>query len=116
MAAYFGPSAPNQSPSFSLAFRNIWGNFIAKSDPSLASEAATKTWPGWQAGVYSKLVNLNETGGIPYEVATQFGVNITQFKDPGLENAFSVANAYQWEGGRGKRCEFWREIAETVPF
>lgn len=63
----------------------------------------------------SRMISLNQTGGVPYEVATQFGVNVTQFKDPGLRNEFKMVDAYEWEGGRGERCEFWRGIAGKVP-
>ncbi|KAF2786168.1 inactive carboxylesterase 4 [Melanomma pulvis-pyrius CBS 109.77] len=115
VSAYFGPSALNQSPSFSLAFRQIWGNFVTTSNPSLASEAPTKKWPGWMPGVDSRMISLNQTGGIPYEVATQFGVNVTQFKDPGLRNLFKVVDAYEWEGARGERCEFWKRIGGKLP-
>ena len=113
--AYFGPSSPNQSPEFSLAFRQIWGNFITKSNPSISSEVAVKNWPAWTGRTTAQLVNLNETDGTPYETVTTFGATVTQFMEPGLKNAISVANAYTWEGGRGKRCEFWKGIAATVP-
>ncbi|KAF2471200.1 alpha/beta-hydrolase [Lindgomyces ingoldianus] len=115
ISAYFGPSAPNQSPAFSLAFRQIWGNMVMKSNPSIASEAAASNWPVWTGDEKSRMLNLNETGGTPYTTVTQFGATVTQFMDPGLQNAISVANAWAWEGGRGKRCEFWRGIAGKVP-
>jgi hypothetical protein len=60
------------------------------------------------------MVNLNETGGVPYEMPSLWG-NITQYMEPGLENDFSIANAYTWEGGRGKRCEFWKSKASKIP-
>lgn len=43
------------------------------------------------------------------------GVNVTQFRGPGLSNNFTLADAYAWEGGRGRRCEFWRELSPYVP-
>jgi carboxylesterase type B len=115
VSAYFGPSAPNQSPAFSLAFRQIWGNFITFSNPAIKSEVAASKWPGWVEGVGERMLNLNETGGTPYEVEAQSGVNVTQFQGDGLRNKFKVVDAFAWEGGRGKRCEFWNGIASKVP-
>ncbi|KAF2651659.1 alpha/beta-hydrolase [Lophiostoma macrostomum CBS 122681] len=112
--AYFGPITPNQSPEFSTVFKSIWGNFIKRGNPSIASESALAHWPEWVAGDRSKLVNLNETGGVPYEMPSLWG-NVTQYTEPGLENDFSIANAYTWEGGRGARCEFWKSVASKIP-
>ncbi|KAF2016639.1 alpha/beta-hydrolase, partial [Aaosphaeria arxii CBS 175.79] len=92
--AYFGPSQPNQSPSFSLAFRRIWGNFITRSNPSIADEEAAKDWPKWKDGEGARLLNLNTTGGVPYQAVTQFGASVTQFREPGLQNDFDVASAW----------------------
>jgi hypothetical protein len=114
ITGYFGPITPNQSPEFSAAFKKIWGNFIIQGNPSIASESAIAHWPGWTGGHESKMVNLNETGGVPYEMPSLWG-NITQYMEPGLENDFSIANAYTWEGGRGKRCEFWKSKASKIP-
>jgi hypothetical protein len=115
VAGYFGPSTPNQSPSFSLAFRRIWGNFIKTSNPTIPSEAAAANWPEWVAGPAAKMLNLNVTGGTPYQAITLFGATVTQFMEPGLENNFTIAPAYPWEGDRGKRCDFWKSIATQVP-
>lgn len=115
VTAYFGPSAPNQSPSFSQAFRNIWGNFITTSSPAVSSDATLSKWPAWTGGATSEMVNLNETGGVPYQTVTSFGVPVTQYMDPGLENAFAVVDAYSWEGGRGQRCDFWKSVAGKIP-
>lgn len=115
VTGYFGPSAPNQSPSFSQAFRSIWGNFITSDSPLVSSDAVIKTWPEWTGGSTTKMLNLNETGGVPYQATTNWGATVTQFMDPGLVNSFSVVNAYSWEGGRGKRCDFWKSVADKVP-
>ncbi|KAF2203674.1 carboxylesterase type B [Delitschia confertaspora ATCC 74209] len=103
---YFGPATPNQGPLFTAAFRKIWGSFVMNSVP--VSSPAFPTWEG------NKMMNLNQTGGTPYE-KIQFGTNVTQYMEPGLKNAFSVVDAYTWEGRRGKRCEFWRNMAVKVP-
>ena len=47
-------------------------------------------------------------------VTTQFGATVTQFSDPGLQNDFDAVNAYAWEDGTGKRCQFWSSVAERV--
>lgn len=42
-------------------------------------------------------------------------VSITQMVDPGLEARFRIVDAESWEGGRGERCELWRDLGATVP-
>lgn len=92
------------------------GNFILTGNPSLSHDEgdAIGSWPSWTAGEGAKMVNLNVTGGTPYEVPSNYGVNITQFKEPGLKNNFEVVDAWKWEGGRGQRCEFWKGVAGKV--
>ena len=60
------------------------------------------------------MLNLNQTGGEPYAGAPINGVGVTQFRGPGLRNEFSVVDGYAWEGGRGGRCEFWKEVGPFV--
>lgn len=125
--AYFGPSTPNQSTDFVLAVRKIWGNFVTTGDPSISDEIANgaastdpsapnsaATWPIWVDAKPLQL-NLNETGGTPYQFQTQWGVTVTQFMQPGLKNAISVVPADTWEGGRGNRCDFYRTLAPYIP-
>ncbi|WPJ66373.1 hypothetical protein SMAC4_14039 [Sordaria macrospora] len=126
MAGYFGPQTENQSNHFVLAFRRIWGNFVMTGNPSIASQLANgqstgnasvhpiATWPAWGESA-PKLVNLNETGGVQYQEPTQFGYNVTQSKGPGLKNAIAVVDANTWEGGRGQRCAFWKQLAPSIP-
>ncbi|KAK0756325.1 hypothetical protein N5P37_011240 [Trichoderma harzianum] len=127
MNAYFGPSTPNLSTDFILAFRRIWGNFITKGDPSITNAIANgasssnpnaangaSTWPAWTE-TSPKQLNLNETGGVPYSFTTQWGVPVTQFQQPGLRNAISVVPADTWEGGRGTRCNFYQTLASSIP-
>ena len=61
------------------------------------------------------MLNLNQTGGVPYAGPPVNGADNTQFRGPGLRNEFAVVDAYAWEGGRGKRCEFWSEVGRQVP-
>ena len=34
---------------------------------------------------------------------------------PGVVNDFRLVDAETWEGGRGARCRFWRDVAPRVP-
>lgn len=108
VSAIFGPAQPNQPPEFTSIFRRTWGEFV-KHDASTA--VATK----WVSGPSAQMTNLNITGGTPYQAVTFFGATVTQFQNPGLQNSLGLVDAYNWEGGRGKRCEFWQGIADKVP-
>ncbi|KAL3294914.1 carboxylesterase type B [Colletotrichum asianum] len=125
--AYFGPATPNQGTEFVLAFRKIWGNFVTKNDPSISNEEANgassaeasatngaSQWPVWTEAE-PKQLNLNQTGGVPYQFTTQWGVTVTQFQAPGQVNAIAVVPADSWEGGRGARCDFWKTLAPSIP-
>jgi hypothetical protein len=67
------------------------------------------------------MANLNQTGGSPETVdllnATSGVIdgNTTVYVGPGLRNDISIVDAYAWEGGRGKRCDFWLSVARIVP-
>lgn len=74
------------------------------------------------------MANFNQSGGTPYqflaiETVTQGGLTVvgeeekwvTNFGEPGLRNEIRIVDAWDWEGGRGARCEFWRSIAANVP-
>ncbi|PGH18991.1 hypothetical protein AJ79_00024 [Helicocarpus griseus UAMH5409] len=117
--AYFGPARPNQGPEFTRTFRTMWANFITKNDPSITStdgnDIPTIDWPPFSTRVPRQL-NLNQTGGTPYEATRPyFPVPVTQYGMPGLESEIVVVDAYEWEGGRGKRCEFWKGVSGKVP-
>ena len=99
---------------------------MTKSNPSIPSAVANganssagtnsaSDWPAYSdASPYQ--INLNETGGVPYSVAGAIsGQNVTQFEDPGLVNDITLVDAYNWEGRRGARCDFWREVGAQVP-
>lgn len=42
-------------------------------------------------------------------------INITQMVNPGLVSRFRIVDAESWEGGRGQRCELWRDLGASVP-
>ncbi len=93
---------------------------VERADPAdglLGGQGTSNlTWPAWVEDGESRMLNLNTTGGTAYEVPALGGlVNVTQFREPGVRNAFSVVDALEWEGGRGERCEFWRELGGRLP-
>jgi hypothetical protein len=120
VSGYFGPTAPTQGPALEAAFMSIWGQFVLNDNPSIPSNVAGE---GGQAAVnfpqfniWNPLqVNLNQTGGREISSNIVQGVNATVYVGPGLSNEFEVVNAYDWEGGRGQRCDFWRAVAKIVP-
>ncbi|KAM0304066.1 hypothetical protein ACHAO8_011453 [Botrytis cinerea] len=117
------------SVDFQRAFMTIWGNFVTHQDPSISYELAAgasskgsvqanpvSTWPMFSnASPYQ--LNLNQTGGTEaiggLEVASP--VPTTYLTGPGLQNNFTLVNAYTWEAGRGTRCDFWRGVAPSIP-
>ncbi|KAI9845635.1 MAG: hypothetical protein M1837_004609 [Sclerophora amabilis] len=126
--AIFPPGTPNQAASFRRAFQGIWGNFVMHNDPAVTAAIATgnnsmpdvnttkagTTFPQWSIATPYQ-VNLNQSGGQPFESAFSPDLNLTEYKEPGLMNSFEIVNAYTWEGGRGMRCDFWRSVAAIVP-
>lgn len=132
------------STVFRTAVQMIWGRFIIYNDPTLPegtiksittlsngtttgdniAAAGTGAWPAWKRGHNEgeagyKMLNLNMTGGHATQIllnsadGTKF--NITQYAEPGLTAKLDVVDAWNWEGGRGERCEFWADIAKWVP-
>lgn len=108
VAAVFGPSGVNQPGDFTSYFRRMWGEVILGK-----TEAVGYLPPEWVEGEQAQMLNLNTTGGTAYQVVAGSGVTVTQFA--GGEADVDVVGAYGWEGGRGERCEFWREIADRIP-
>lgn len=111
-----------------LTLTGIWGNFITSDDPSISDEIANgaaseepeapneaSSWPVWEPDSPQQ-VNLNQTGGEPYEFTNMWGTVVTQFREPGLLNAIGVVPADTWEGGRGERCAFWKGLAPDIPY
>lgn len=116
----------NVSPQFYEAFTSMWGSFITRDNPSISNTLANGNtsqqanaashWPVFTTEDY-RMMNLNQTGGEAYSahVVAYPVQNATQLEEPGLLNDFRSVDAYSWEGGRGKRCDFWKRIGERVP-
>ena len=126
VVGYFGPPSDVQSPAFVKAFMNIYGNFVTKDNPSIsaalvyggdtndhAKPNAAENWPEYSASTPYQ-INLNQTGGTP-SMMEYLGANVTVLTGPTLKNDFSKVNAYTWEGGRGRRCDYWRSISNLLP-
>jgi carboxylesterase type B len=124
-ALYGGTEEQGMGPDLSGAFQLSWANFIVHNNPSIPIKYANgralgmgdtgaeklAKWPGWEAGAGGArpMVNWNQTGGEQYEVQVlQAAQKVVQFRGKGLRNSLDVYDAWDWEGGRGERCEFWR--------
>lgn len=97
------------------------GNFIIHDDPRIPSLIANgittgnetynpvTEWPHYS--LYNPtLLDFNTTcpdtediGGLPYCVGDN------------AELTLRLSDAYEWEGGRGVRCDFWKMMGELVP-
>jgi len=97
----------NNNPSISAAIAN------GASVPSTSNSNPASHWPLW-TDTNPMQVNLNQTGGTPFSTNV-IGFNVVEYQEPGLRNAITVANAYTWEGGRGQRCNFWKQMSPYVP-
>ncbi|KAK4245812.1 hypothetical protein C7999DRAFT_42707 [Corynascus novoguineensis] len=91
VAAFLGPNTPNQGADLVVA------------------------WPTWDDETGLGFLNLNQTGGVSYVMPLPWGANVTQFADPGLRNAFTIASAETWEGGRKARCDVYLGLAASIP-
>lgn len=120
ITAYLGPTIPTQGPEFVRAWQSMWGAYITTGSPNIPSDVANNpdsdvlsNWPRWGD---NSMVNFNQTGGTPAPVDVGFGLGEAVANvEPGLKNAFREVDAETWEGGRGKRCDFWKRMAPKVP-
>ncbi|OAL49201.1 alpha/beta-hydrolase [Pyrenochaeta sp. DS3sAY3a] len=128
VAAYLGPPQSYHGPEFVSSFQQIWGNFIRSSNPSIFDHGADYDrpngsslselgeWPLFTAPDRG-MINLNQSGGVIIETADlpQAPFNVSMYINPGLNNDFRIVDGYKWEGGRGNRCDYWRNIWSIVP-
>ncbi|KAB8291588.1 hypothetical protein EYC80_006388 [Monilinia laxa] len=132
------------SPAFRTTVQKIWGRFIVYDDPTLPADvitsiinlgngtqigddisaAGTGIWPKWSTGKSTdesyKMLNLNMTGGEETKIlwtSADGGVkfNVTEKTGSGLRADLKIVDAWDWEGGRGARCDFWARIGSEVP-
>jgi hypothetical protein len=98
----------------------IHGNPSTSLNRSIPTQAAhvLRAWPTYTLSKPIQ-INFNETGGVldmtGHDPRDPFNINITQYVSPGLTPSFSLVDAYTWEGGRGQRCGFWRNVGSDVP-
>ncbi|KAF1969281.1 carboxylesterase type B [Bimuria novae-zelandiae CBS 107.79] len=130
LAAYYGPAGDTVGPDLMFAFQRIWCNFITTGNPSISSDIAVgasangtsepelENWP-FYALWDPKMVNLNQTGGSPVslDLSKLVGLdqNVTVYEGSGFRNDISLVDGYEWEGGRGMRCDFWLSVSKIVP-
>lgn len=132
LSVYFGPAPETVGPDLVLAIQRIWGNFITTGNPSISASVASgsksngtgqsglEDWPVF-AMWDPIMANINQTGGSPQSMNlfnSTGGVlaqNVTVYLGPGLINDIALVDAYSWEGGCGKRCDFWMSVAGIVP-
>ncbi|KAL2850187.1 Alpha/Beta hydrolase protein [Aspergillus pseudoustus] len=124
LSAYFGSEVP--SPEFNHTFQKIWGNFIIHNTPVIPIEDAkgnmsnstvpedrrgNLAWP--QFSVEEPwMMDLNTTGGtLRLHVETEH-LQYYLREGPGVANVFRLVDSYNWEGGRGRRCDWWRAVAD----
>ncbi|KAL4942779.1 hypothetical protein BDV06DRAFT_235224 [Aspergillus oleicola] len=126
LSAYFSADFP--SPEFNHAFQKIWGNFIVNNTPIISISDATAnmsnatapadchgnlSWPSFSVDEPWQM-DLNTTGGtLSLHVETDH-LKYYLREGPGIVNVFRLADAYDWEGDRGYRCQWWREVAARV--
>jgi carboxylesterase type B len=129
LSAYFSVGATVPDQDFRHAFQKIWGNFIIHNTPVISAADATAgfanstvpagpngsiSWPEytptkpWQ-------MDLNTTGGVLSEVTVTTNLSYYERTGPGIINDFRLVDALTWEGGRGVRCAFWRDVSPRVP-
>ncbi|KAI1331668.1 carboxylesterase [Xylariaceae sp. FL0255] len=126
-------AAGNQvDETFTIAFQQIWGNFVVNGSPALSSAQVTAavtdcgnitaaiTWPTWGGTADSDaMLVLNVTGGQPTvtpDVLDGVTINLVTYEEPNttaypsLEAEFLLVNGYTFEGNRGDRCALWLEL------
>ncbi|KAJ5982532.1 Carboxylesterase type B [Penicillium sp. IBT 35674x] len=129
LTAYFSVDTATPTEGIRNAFQKMLGSFIIKDSPVIsiqdtkggASDAIVPEntdghilWPMWNSSL-PIMMDLNTTGGsLLYRNVTEHLAYWLR-EDPGVVNHLRLANAYLWEGGRGERCRFWREVGPRVP-
>ncbi|WPH04375.1 alpha/beta-hydrolase [Acrodontium crateriforme] len=105
-----GNPGQNISNSFRSAFLATWTSFINTWDPS--SSDAIRDWPLFTAES-PLMLNFNTTGATVEATYELGGAKLPQAV--GGTNNFSLVNEFEWQGGRGSRCDFWRGLGRLLP-
>lgn len=100
---------------------HVLGNFIVNDNPSISNEYANgistnntaesvaSNWPPYS--IYNpQLMDFNITCPETMTVS-----NLLYCGGKDARNQFRLADAYTWEGGRGRRCDFWKQMGALVP-
>lgn len=129
LTAYFSVDTATPTEGIRHAFQKMLGSFIIKDSPVISIQDAKGgssdaivpensdghiLWPMWNS-FSPMMMDLNTTGGsLLYRNVTEHLAYWLR-ENPGVVNHLRLANAYSWEGGRGERCRFWREVGPRVP-
>ena len=128
LTAYFAVGAATPNADFSRAFQKVWGNFIVHDDPTITLDEATAgyanataptgtdgniNWPQYTAEK-PYMIDFNTTGGDLFQVVAG-PLSFYERIGTGTVNKFRLVDALSWEGGRGDRCNFWRDVSARVP-
>lgn len=129
LSAYFAVDATTPNADFRRAFQKVWGSFIVHDNPTVTVGDATAgyvnatvpvgaygnvNWPRYTAE-QPYMMDLNTTGGYLTQVVVTPDLSYYERMGPGIVNSFRLVDALSWEGGRGSRCEFWRNVSARVP-
>ncbi|KAF5002456.1 hypothetical protein F66182_16189, partial [Fusarium sp. NRRL 66182] len=127
LPAYFGNAPATMGPTFQDSFLSFFDSFITHGTPSNTSSYAAdvpadiagvlSAWPSWTPHDRAQ-INLNQTGGtltISMDGYDPYRHVINTYVNPGMVPSFSLVDGYGWEGGRGRRCDFWKSIGASVP-
>lgn len=122
-----GAVPANMAQGFRDAVISFINSFIATGTPNTESvynstvpadtASFMASWPAYNTDNQAQ-ANLNQTGGTlttAYDSRDPFDYPVRVYVNPGLEPAFTLVNAYTWEGGRGERCDFWKSVGKRVP-
>ncbi|KAK8135983.1 hypothetical protein PG984_003923 [Apiospora sp. TS-2023a] len=127
LSTYFSTATPDDD--FSHAIQKIWGNFIVSGSPVISMADATAgfsnatapangddiNWPAYTLAEPYQM-DLNTTGGDITLLTITPDLSYYVRNGSGIVNNFRLVNATSWEGGRGERCSFWRDVAPRVPY
>ncbi|KAI0025557.1 Alpha/Beta hydrolase protein [Xylariomycetidae sp. FL0641] len=129
LSSYFAVDATIPNRDFRHAMQKILGQFITSDAPIITVADATANhtnatvpigadgglhWPAFTIQD-PRMMDLNTTGGATSLVTVTPDLSYYVREGVGIVNQFRLADAYSWEGGRGKRCAFWRELASRSP-